>query len=162
MNCEHRCGCVPRADAHGGRFQVGEKFGEQLIFVGSHPGAAGTPVAADRILVYLTVTNDGPRAIRVFWDGPPPTYKMPTSPAVPPPAPTNQFAVVLAGNSMSLAVSRAVKVVYAPDVDPAIIGDNARGCFVTSWCCPTNWAQASMSPPVVGSKEPVPAPKPAG
>jgi hypothetical protein len=137
---------------------VGDKrgFAEQLIFAGSHPGVRGTPVERDRILVYVTITNQGPRAIRAFWDGPPPNYKTPPAPA--PPSAADQFTVVLPGNSATLAVGRAVKIVYAPDADQGLVGDTACGDYLLSWCCPPTWTTATSPAPI---KEPLP-PRPVG
>lgn len=149
MDSAKRCDCAAGCNGHAGRFSIADKPGytEQLIFAGSHPAVAGTPVTHDRILAYVTVTNDGPRAVRVFWDGAPPAYKTPGRPAAP--APTDQFAVVLGGNSITVVVARAVKVVYAADADPSVVGDSSKGCYEVSWCCPPNWAAqpATGKPP---------------
>jgi len=60
----------------------------------------------------------------------------------------------------TVVVSRAIKVVYAPDVDPKDQGDLAEGAFVVSWCCPP-WEQAAPAP--VPTPKPVPKPlKPVG
>jgi hypothetical protein len=147
---------IVRSNGHAGRFQVGTNLLlEQIIFAGSHPGLAGSPVERDRILAYVTVSNSGPRAIRVFWDGPPPHYQTGVAAAGGPISASDQYAPVMPNNSITVAVSRAVKVLYAPDVDPQDTGDLAEGAFVVSWCCPT-WTTAPQPVPV-----PAPAPKPA-
>lgn len=142
-----------RAIGHLGKFHVGAapRSDHQLVFVGSHPGVAWTPVGRDRILAQVTVTNEGPRAIRAYWDGPPPDYQQPSAPARPvPTSPTDQFAIIFPNNSMTMVVGRAVKLVYAPEADPGDTGTTANGEVVVSWCCPPVWnAQASASPPVV-------------
>jgi len=151
-----------QANGHLGGFKVSATPGneEQLVFVGSHPGVSWTPVGRDRVLAYVTVTNTGPRAVRVFWDGTPPSYRQPTAPVQPvPTSPGDQFAVILPNNSTTMVVGRAVKVVYAPELDPADTGDSASGDVVVSWCCPPVWnVQAASAPPgsFVGLKSDIP------
>lgn len=122
--CSPPC-CSVEAHGHCTCFLVRKDgpFNEQLVFVASDPRLPESPVALDRVLVYKTITNNGPAAVTVFWDGPPPTYEDP-----------NRRALLLPDNSISLAVSRAVKIVYSPKLGNR--GDHARGHDVTSWCCP--------------------------
>lgn len=126
--CPPPC-CSVQASGHCSRFLVRDQDGlrEQLLFVASQPGVPASPVGKDRVLAYETITNYGPRAVRVYWDGLPTTYESP-----------NQSALLLPGNSITVAVDRAVKVVYSPD--PGLLaGDYAEGYDVISWCCPDPW-----------------------
>ena len=147
------CDCADTAVcAHRGIFRVSAAQGntDQLIFVASQPGIAWTPVGQDRVLAYVSVTNEGPRAVQLFWDGGPPSYMVRSNPtSTVPTAPTDQFAPLFPGNSMAVVVDRALKLVYAPTVDPADIGDHASGYFCITYCCP-EWAapQLPTAPPV--------------
>jgi len=155
---------IVRTNGHAGRFQVGTTLlQEQIIFAGSHPGVAGSPVGRDRILAYVTVSNSGPRAIRVFWDGPPPHYQTGVAAAGGPISASDQYAPVMPNNSITVVVNHAVKVLYAPDVDPHDTGDLAEGAFVVSWCCPTSETTAQpVPPPNPVPKHVPPPPKPMG
>ena len=150
---------IVRTNGHAGRFLVDAIVSpEQIIFAGSHPGLVGSPVESDRILAYVTVSNSGPRAIRVFWDGPPPHYRTGIAAAGGPVSASDQYAPVMPNNSITVVVSRAVKLVYAPDVDPQDAGGLAEGAFVVSWCCPP-WDHAAQPAPVP-APQPTPAPQP--
>src|SRR6266851_7048686 len=144
------CGCGDGAGCvHRGNFRVSAATGnqEQLVFVGSQPGVAWTPVERDRILAYITVNNHGPRAVQVFWDGGPPPYKVPPSPTTPgPTSPNDQFAPLFPGNSLTLVVGRSLKIVYAPSVDPADVGDHAAGTACVTYCCPGPFVSPSVPP----------------
>jgi hypothetical protein len=126
--CE--CCCQVEANGHCSRFLVRDQDGlrEQLLFVGSQPGVPSSPVGRDRVLAYETITNEGPRAVTVYWDGDPPNYET-----------AGQSTLLLPNNTITLAVSRSVKVMYSPDPSQGLSGDYAQGHDVISWCCPDPW-----------------------
>jgi hypothetical protein len=135
--CEHDSPCSVKAQGHCSRFLVrdAEGYREQLLFVASHPGVASTPAQEDRVLVYKTITNEGPRAVRVYWDGnSASSYQAP-----------GQSELLLPGNSITVCAARAVKVVFSAD-PPALAGDYAKGTDVVSWCCPDPWNGPATSP----------------
>jgi hypothetical protein len=66
-------------------------------------------------------------------------------------------------NSITVVVSRAVKVAYAPDVDSQDQGEFAEGAFVVSWCCPSAWSAPPQPPATVPvTNPPVHPTKPMG
>jgi hypothetical protein len=115
--------CCVEAAGHCSRFLVRDRDGlrEQLLFAGSQPGAPTSPVGRGRVLAYETITNQGPGAVRVYWDGSAP----------------GQSTLLLPGNSITIAAGASVKVVYSPD--PVGLGDYAEGHDAISWCCPEPW-----------------------
>jgi hypothetical protein len=123
--------CSVQSRGHCSCFLLRDQDGlrEQLVFVGSHPGLAGSPLERDRILVYETLTNEGPRAVTVYWDGLPGQYQT-----------AGQSTLLLPGNTLTVAAGRAVKVVLAPD-PTGLHGDHAKGHDVISWCCPDPWVK---------------------
>jgi hypothetical protein len=123
--CERTCKVVAKGQC--GKFSLQDKDGlrEQLLFVASQYGVPASPLGLDRVLAYITVTNGGPQPVTVYWDGPPPTYETPL-----------QSAIILPGNSITLAVSQSVKVVCSPSPNLGPVGDSSNGCYVISWCCP--------------------------
>jgi hypothetical protein len=115
---DRRCCCKVKSVGHCSRFHVEDRegFREQVAF-------AASQAVRDRALVYETITNLGPQSVRVYWDGDPPNYET-----------AGQSAVLLPGNSMTVAAGRTVKIVY--EANSALPGNSAEGTDVISWCCP--------------------------
>jgi hypothetical protein len=122
---DKRCACRVRSSGHCSQFHVQDQEGlrEQLLFAASQPGVAASPAGRDRVLAYETITNHGPQAVTVFWDGSPPDYKT-----------AAQNALLLPGNSITVAAGGAVKIEYT--ARPGLSGSYADGSDVISWCCP--------------------------
>jgi len=129
---------------HHGIFSVGPHplAAEQLLFVASHWAQPGTPAELDRALFRLTVFNEGPESIRVYWDSPPPLYNGVTTSAPPPPA-LQQDTVVNPGDSVSVTGCCSLKVVYLPSTGAPLSAKRASGSYVVSWCCPPSWGDGT-------------------
>jgi hypothetical protein len=135
---EHKTHCSVKANGHCSRFLVRDADGlrGQVLFVASQPGVPASPVERDRVLVYKTITNEGPAAVRVYWDGSPAdNYETPA-----------QSALILPGNSLTVCAAQAIKVVYSP-VPAGVPGDYAHGTDVVSWCCPKPFQPAPEALP---------------
>jgi hypothetical protein len=120
--------CGVNARGHCGKFRVADEpdWREHVIFIGSQPGVVASPVGRDRVLAYVTVTNAGPRAMRLTWDQPPPGRRARRG--------ATQSALLLPDCSTTLVIGSALTIDYSPN--PATTGAEALGHYVVSWCCP--------------------------
>jgi len=134
--CAPPC-CSVQSHGHCSCFRVTNQPGwnKQVLFMASHPGVAGSPVGRDRVLVYKTITNEGPGPITVYVDGDPPDYEV-----------NALTTLLLPGNSLTVAAGSAVKIAYGPLPGKADDPGYARGHDVVSWCCPTSLGDQSVPP----------------
>src|SRR5258707_1127270 len=111
MGAEQRCACSSN-DCQQGRFALQGKpgFSDQLLFVASS-------AAANMVLAYVTVTNEGPRAVRIHWDA-------------------RGVGARGAQNEPPLPTAGSLRGASPPDLDPGAPGAHARGGGEVDVCCP--------------------------
>lgn len=142
--CCQKCGCddccckVERcavsADGHCGCIEV-ERGKLQIVYLQSLAVTLPTMFGGRQ---YVTVTNEGPGAMRVWIDTMPSNSIQLLNGLAGPPVAGSQpdLAPSAADAAFELAPGQSATVAVATVVIVGAVDRHAEGCYVISWCCP--------------------------